>query len=201
MTRRPGRPLHGTPDRRRWKRRFSRRCGSGVDNRVLAFVDTRVRPRYTSAGAWLWECIACSELCDEKWLSPGGPSEAAPPVPIPNTAVKRLSADDTAPARTWENRSLPGGFAFYGTEDARRGTVVRLNRWSLRNILNAYQKPQDDTVHVGKPLRGSHMLQCSQPLQEESDDIQPSWNTRYHTLVAGGCIPARGLYTRWAPRL
>ena len=32
-----------------------------------------------------------------------------PPVPIPNTEVKRLSADDTAPARMWENRSLPEG--------------------------------------------------------------------------------------------
>ena len=29
---------------------------------------------------------------------PGGQSEVAPPVPIPNTEVKRLSADDTAPA-------------------------------------------------------------------------------------------------------
>ena len=42
---------------------------------------------------------------------PGGPSEAAPPVPIPNTEVKRLSADDTALARVWENRSLPGGIS------------------------------------------------------------------------------------------
>ena len=30
-----------------------------------------------------------------------------PPVPIPNTAVKLLSAYDTALARVWENRSLP----------------------------------------------------------------------------------------------
>ena len=35
-----------------------------------------------------------------------------PPVPIPNTEVKRLSADDTAPARMWENRSLPEGLLF-----------------------------------------------------------------------------------------
>ena len=41
---------------------------------------------------------------------PGGFGEAAPPVPISNTEVKRLSADDTALARVWENRSLPGGF-------------------------------------------------------------------------------------------
>ena len=43
----------------------------------------------------------------------GGSSEAAPPVPIPNTEVKRPSADDTASARVWENRSLPGGFSFH----------------------------------------------------------------------------------------
>jgi hypothetical protein len=43
---------------------------------------------------------------------PGGSSEAAPPVPIPNTEVKRLSADDTALVTVWENRSLPGGFSF-----------------------------------------------------------------------------------------
>ena len=40
----------------------------------------------------------------------------APPVPIPNTEVKRLSADDTAPARMWENRSLPRGLPFFTDE-------------------------------------------------------------------------------------
>ena len=47
-------------------------------------------------------------------LSPGGPGEVAPPVPIPNTEVKRLSADDTALARVWENRSPPGDFCVPG---------------------------------------------------------------------------------------
>ena len=42
-------------------------------------------------------------------MLPGGFSEAAPPVPIPNTEVKRLSADDTAWVTGWENRSPPGG--------------------------------------------------------------------------------------------
>src|SRR5579862_5395523 len=31
-----------------------------------------------------------------------------PPVPIPNTVVKRASADDTWWATAWENRSSPG---------------------------------------------------------------------------------------------
>ena len=51
---------------------------------------------------------------------PGGSSAAAPPVPIPNTEVKRLSADDTALAKVWENRSLPGGFSFTRTSSTFR---------------------------------------------------------------------------------
>ena len=43
--------------------------------------------------------------------SPGGTSEVDPPVPIPNTEVKRFSADDTALVTVWENRSLPGGLS------------------------------------------------------------------------------------------
>jgi hypothetical protein len=31
----------------------------------------------------------------------------ATPVPIPNTEVKLFRADDTAPARVWESRTLP----------------------------------------------------------------------------------------------
>ena len=50
-------------------------------------------------------------VCRKTATAPlGGFSEAAPPVPIPNTVVKRLSAYDTALARVWENWSLPGGF-------------------------------------------------------------------------------------------
>ena len=39
---------------------------------------------------------------------PGVSSEVEPPVPIPNTAVKRLSVDDTGGAVLWENRPMPG---------------------------------------------------------------------------------------------
>ena len=55
----------------------------------------------------------------QQYVSPGGKSVAAPPVPIPNTEVKRHSAHDTAPAKVWENRSLPGD---YFLEAARRTT-------------------------------------------------------------------------------
>ena len=47
----------------------------------------------------------------EAKILPGGLSEAAPPVPIPNTVVKRLSAYDTALVTEWENRSPPGGMS------------------------------------------------------------------------------------------
>ena len=39
---------------------------------------------------------------------PGGLTGGAPPVPIPNTEVKPSKADDTAAARPWESRTLPG---------------------------------------------------------------------------------------------
>jgi hypothetical protein len=38
----------------------------------------------------------------------GGNSEGDTPVPIPNTAVKPLSADGTILVTVWESRTLPG---------------------------------------------------------------------------------------------
>ena len=63
---------------------------------------------------------------------PGGFSEAAPPVPIPNTAVKRFSADDTASARAWENRSPPGAFFFH--EYRGKWATPELVYWPRLNI-------------------------------------------------------------------
>src|SRR3990172_10353799 len=42
-------------------------------------------------------------------VPPGGQSGVEPPVPIPNTEVKRPSADDTRGAALWENMPPPGG--------------------------------------------------------------------------------------------
>ena len=39
---------------------------------------------------------------------PGGITGGATPVPIPNTEVKPSKADDTAAARQWDSRTLPG---------------------------------------------------------------------------------------------
>ena len=41
----------------------------------------------------------------------GGFTERATPVPIPNTAVKPLRADDTAWATAWESRTPPDPFS------------------------------------------------------------------------------------------
>ena len=43
------------------------------------------------------------------WSRPvsGGYGEGETPLPIPNRAVKPLSADGTWPARAWESRSPP----------------------------------------------------------------------------------------------
>ena len=46
-------------------------------------------------------------------LIPGNYNEGETPVSIPNTEVKPLSADGTAPGAEWESRSLPGFFYFY----------------------------------------------------------------------------------------
>jgi hypothetical protein len=42
--------------------------------------------------------------------NPGDQAGGATPVPIPNTEVKSSRADDTAAARLWESRTLPGSF-------------------------------------------------------------------------------------------
>ena len=54
-----------------------------------------------------FDCITRNVL--QYFLLSGGLSEVEPPVPIPNTEVKRLSADDTEGATPWENMSLPEG--------------------------------------------------------------------------------------------
>ena len=45
---------------------------------------------------------------------PGDHAGGATPVPIPNTEVKSSRADDTAAARLWESRALPGSSKAHG---------------------------------------------------------------------------------------
>ncbi len=57
------------------------------------------------------ECDECNEA-DAPQAKPhrflGGYAEGVTPVPIPNTEVKPLRADDTARVAVWESRSPPG---------------------------------------------------------------------------------------------
>ena len=55
----------------------------------------------------VWRCVVLKD--PESGLSPfsGGFSEGETPLPIPNRAVKPLSADGTWPARAWESRTPP----------------------------------------------------------------------------------------------
>jgi hypothetical protein len=54
-------------------------------------------------------CCAVLKARGEAWSRPvsGGYGEGETPLPIPNRAVKPLSADGTWPARAWESRTPP----------------------------------------------------------------------------------------------
>ena len=75
--------------------------GQAIDTTACA-NNTKARPNTAVDDGTL----TTYNLCKVKL--PGDSSEAEPPVPISNTAVKRFSADDTALARVWENRPSPG---------------------------------------------------------------------------------------------
>src|SRR6266571_4506445 len=99
--------------------------------------------------------IPCS-ACTCRWS--GDCSEGETPVPIPNTAVKLFSPDDTVGANPWENRTLPlhppvwAGFSFW------RGSKTALSN-DLRLISNPVEQ---------NPLpRSDHSL-CRLPLPADS---------------------------------
>jgi hypothetical protein len=72
-------------------------CTCGVDNRkvVDSHVHSLVVCSYSKFGRHKRD-FCLGDLCDGE-----------PPVPIPNTEAKTVSADDTWTARTWESRSSP----------------------------------------------------------------------------------------------
>lgn len=74
----------------------------------------------------LSRCRPCPDA-----MNPGDSSGEAIPVPIPNTAVKLSSAEDTERAAFRENRSSPGFFAFPGGTTGlvlrdRTGILIRM---------------------------------------------------------------------------
>ena len=84
-------------------------------------------------------------------LSPGGSSEAAPPVPIPNTVVKRFSAYDTALATEWENRSPPGGIPHF-TDAPSLLHLSSLRPWCLQPQVTLRQPSRMDSAHAAIPI-------------------------------------------------
>ena len=61
-----------------------------------------------------------------------------PPVPIPNTEVKRLSADDTGEVTLWENMPLPEAFKNLVEQGSLQYTEFHkcfdLASWMLRDL-------------------------------------------------------------------
>src|SRR6266851_3092990 len=53
-------------------------------------------------------CSATGRSLAWRPTGPGGESGVVPPVPIPNTVVKRSSAHDTGVTKPRENRPVPG---------------------------------------------------------------------------------------------
>ena len=71
----------------------------------------------------------------------------APPVPIPNTEVKRLSADDTGGATLWENMPLPE--AFSKPLEVRYSLCITQNPKISRSFDTLNQKPYNLIGGVG----------------------------------------------------
>src|SRR5215470_5944825 len=56
-------------------------------------------------------------------IGPGGESGVVPPVPMPNTVVKRSSAHDTGVTKPRENRPVPGPFGRHTSGAQERGAT------------------------------------------------------------------------------
>jgi hypothetical protein len=86
-----------------------------------------------------WHC-AVLKVRERRTVSTssGGYGEGETPLPIPNRAVKPLSADGTWPARAWESRSPP---------------VYLLAMFSEGRMLAARRR---GLPKAGQPARGDH---------------------------------------------
>ena len=95
--------------------------------RGLRYMELRVHglcPRESPLGYCLTAAfreLGCGRGPKRRHIS-GGNYGKGTPVPIPNTAVKLSSADDTEVAASWENRSLPD--IHQGSALNRRGAFV-----------------------------------------------------------------------------
>src|SRR6201993_4710125 len=123
--------------------------------RIWKSGDTRRRPVLMGRGLDGYFDIRSLALCGFEgpgrgWSRPvsGGYGEGETPLPIPNRAVKPLSADGTWPARAWESRSPPvllykprllvaGGVFFVVVLGARGPSRPGLRRWAVAGLVGA----------------------------------------------------------------
>ena len=81
---------------------------------------------------------------------PGGPSGVVPPVPIPNTAVKGPSANDTRGATLRENRSPPGRFSCSRQFEAQAPPVLYFSSGKMQRSVAKHARLR----HVPPSSRG-----------------------------------------------
>src|SRR3954447_23506165 len=87
-----------------------------------------------------WRCAVLKARGERSRPFSGGHGEGETPLPIPNRAVKPLSADGTWPSRAWESRTPP----VFLTRAASGRLVV---------VVGASSAPQQraDRGHLGRP--------------------------------------------------
>src|SRR5215208_7752466 len=132
----------------------------------------------------------------------GGDSEGATPLPIPNRAVKPLSADGTWASRPWESRSPPfftraaprGGSSFYG---GRGGVPAARSLDSAPHVLCATRDldARDRSDRGRRPDRASDRARAPR---------RPRPRPPQGRLVGGGravCGRRPGAGGRFRPRL
>ena len=77
-----------------------------------------------------WHCVVLKAREERSLPVSGGYGEGETPLPIPNRAVKPLSADGTWPARAWESRSPPV-LLDPACESRRRGRLLKRSAGGL----------------------------------------------------------------------
>src|SRR6476469_8321860 len=110
----------------------------------------------------VWRCAVLKDRGGWSLAFSGGFGEGETPLPIPNRAVKPLSADGTWPARAWESRTPP----VYLIERAAPGRLVVVAAQTVRGRAAWTGSPRDaarDAVraHAGRiTLPSSAISQC-----------------------------------------
>ena len=93
----------------------------------------------------------------------GDYGERDPPVPIPNTAVKPLSADGTWTAGSWESRSLTD--LIMKSPTRKRGTLLLSGATTYYNSSPAVQVP---SAACGGDVSDSELVHDQAALTERS---------------------------------